>query len=250
MAPGSASTGPTWCAWAPPAMSSGHASRPSLMPLSSSGWSAAPSSSRRPARGPRRRCRHPCRELGDRRGSPDRLRCWRRPGTIDPHPLARALRHRDRARRRPTYGLSPGDADHPEPYAYIYALDPARRPAHRADSFWNAVALHGRGAPVDQRRGRVGGFLQSRPREKRSCSGASRTTVAPYPTLSSEGHGLRPHEGRKDRLAEQRRKLPDGPGVYLFRDEKGKVIYVGKAKSIKKRVASTSPTRSRAARCR
>jgi excinuclease ABC subunit C len=45
-------------------------------------------------------------------------------------------------------------------------------------------------------------------------------------------------EGRKTRLAEQRRSLPDGPGVYLFRDAKGRVIYVGKAKSIKKRVAS------------
>src|SRR3954466_10388272 len=40
------------------------------------------------------------------------------------------------------------------------------------------------------------------------------------------------------RLAEQRKNLPDGPGVYLFRDTRGKVIYVGKAKSIKKRVAS------------
>src|SRR3954452_22330107 len=45
-------------------------------------------------------------------------------------------------------------------------------------------------------------------------------------------------EGRKTRLADQRRRLPDGPGVYLFHDDKGKVIYVGKAKSIKKRVAS------------
>jgi excinuclease ABC subunit C len=39
-------------------------------------------------------------------------------------------------------------------------------------------------------------------------------------------------------LAEQRRGLPDQPGVYLFRDGKGRVIYVGKAKSIRKRVAS------------
>jgi excinuclease ABC subunit C len=39
-------------------------------------------------------------------------------------------------------------------------------------------------------------------------------------------------------LAEQRRALPDQPGVYLFRDSRGRVIYVGKAKSVRKRVAS------------
>jgi len=43
---------------------------------------------------------------------------------------------------------------------------------------------------------------------------------------------------RERRLAEQRRALPDQPGVYLFRDERGRVIYVGKAKSIRKRVNS------------
>lgn len=31
--------------------------------------------------------------------------------------------------------------------------------------------------------------------------------------------------------------LPDKPGVYYFRDQRGKVIYVGKAKNIRKRVA-------------
>src|SRR4051794_32073127 len=39
-------------------------------------------------------------------------------------------------------------------------------------------------------------------------------------------------------LAEQRRHLPDQPGVYLFRDAEARVIYVGKAKSIRKRVGS------------
>ncbi|HEY5343302.1 MAG TPA: excinuclease ABC subunit UvrC [Solirubrobacteraceae bacterium] len=43
---------------------------------------------------------------------------------------------------------------------------------------------------------------------------------------------------RKASIAEQRKRLPDQPGVYLFRDGKGRVIYVGKAKSIRKRVAS------------
>src|SRR3954454_11759436 len=49
---------------------------------------------------------------------------------------------------------------------------------------------------------------------------------------------------REERLTEQRRAVPDEPGVYLFRDQRGRVVYVGKAKSIRKRVAShfSSPT--------
>jgi excinuclease ABC subunit C len=45
-------------------------------------------------------------------------------------------------------------------------------------------------------------------------------------------------QDRTARLTEQRRALPDQPGVYLFRDRRGRVIYVGKAKSIRKRVGS------------
>jgi excinuclease ABC subunit C len=40
------------------------------------------------------------------------------------------------------------------------------------------------------------------------------------------------------KLAEQRRELPDTPGVYVFRDRAGEALYVGKANSIRKRVAS------------
>ena len=38
--------------------------------------------------------------------------------------------------------------------------------------------------------------------------------------------------------ADKRRELPDEPGVYIFRDVRGGVLYVGKAVSIRKRVAS------------
>ncbi|MEA2427455.1 MAG: excinuclease subunit, partial [Thermoleophilaceae bacterium] len=40
---------------------------------------------------------------------------------------------------------------------------------------------------------------------------------------------------REERLRAQRRSIPDSPGVYLFRDEKRRVLYVGKAKSLRKR---------------
>jgi len=43
---------------------------------------------------------------------------------------------------------------------------------------------------------------------------------------------------RAERIAQQRRELPDSPGVYLFHDGDGEIIYVGKARSIRKRVAS------------
>jgi excinuclease ABC subunit C len=40
------------------------------------------------------------------------------------------------------------------------------------------------------------------------------------------------------RLEEQLRALPTKPGVYLFRDRKGEVLYIGKAKSLRSRVRS------------
>jgi excinuclease ABC subunit C len=45
-------------------------------------------------------------------------------------------------------------------------------------------------------------------------------------------------------IAEQRRRLPDVPGVYMFTDDEGRVVYVGKSRSIKKRVASHFSSRS------
>jgi len=41
-----------------------------------------------------------------------------------------------------------------------------------------------------------------------------------------------------DRLKELIRKLPETPGVYLMKDSKGRVLYVGKAKSLRDRVST------------
>ena len=43
---------------------------------------------------------------------------------------------------------------------------------------------------------------------------------------------------RAKNLEEQRKELPDAPGVYVFRDRADEALYVGKANSIRKRVAS------------
>ena len=47
-----------------------------------------------------------------------------------------------------------------------------------------------------------------------------------------------PAPAHRDSLKAKVRALPDGPGVYLMKDRLGRIIYVGKAKSLKKRVAS------------
>ncbi|MDQ3102603.1 MAG: excinuclease ABC subunit UvrC [Actinomycetota bacterium] len=49
---------------------------------------------------------------------------------------------------------------------------------------------------------------------------------------------------RRREIDEQRRDLPDSPGVYMFMDSDGRVVYVGKSLSIRKRVASHFSSRS------
>jgi len=48
-----------------------------------------------------------------------------------------------------------------------------------------------------------------------------------------------------ERLADQLKGLPTKPGVYLFRDDKGQILYVGKAKSLRPRVRSYFQARGR-----
>ena len=42
----------------------------------------------------------------------------------------------------------------------------------------------------------------------------------------------------KEELIKFVKGFPDKPGVYLMRDGHGEIIYIGKAKSLKKRVSS------------
>lgn len=41
-----------------------------------------------------------------------------------------------------------------------------------------------------------------------------------------------------DNLSTQLKKVPDRPGVYVFKDRRGKVLYVGKGRSLRKRIQS------------
>src|SRR6266545_5501934 len=45
-------------------------------------------------------------------------------------------------------------------------------------------------------------------------------------------------EDRISKLAEKAKALPKAPGVYLMKDDKGRVIYIGKSASLRDRVCS------------
>ena len=57
------------------------------------------------------------------------------------------------------------------------------------------------------------------------------STPAASPTINAVAQ-------ERPKLAEQLRTLPDRPGVYLFKDGKGRLLYVGKAESLRDRVRS------------
>ena len=47
-----------------------------------------------------------------------------------------------------------------------------------------------------------------------------------------------PHGRSSDETAEKAKALPKSPGVYLMKDDKGRVIYIGKSASLRDRVSS------------
>ncbi|MFR1988461.1 MAG: GIY-YIG nuclease family protein, partial [Prevotellamassilia sp.] len=49
---------------------------------------------------------------------------------------------------------------------------------------------------------------------------------------------MRPHEEREQYLKGIVNNLPESPGCYQYLDDEGKIIYVGKAKNLKRRVSS------------
>ncbi len=93
------------------------------------------------------------------------------------------------------------------------------------------------------------GARDPRPR----AAGASRGPAqgdgrgGPGARIRARGGAARPHSGARggaptDRLSvdlrERVESLPAGPGVYLFKSERGKVLYVGKAQNLRSRVRS------------
>ncbi len=48
----------------------------------------------------------------------------------------------------------------------------------------------------------------------------------------------RPHSELRNTLADKLQALPERPGVYLMKDRLGRILYVGKAKNLKRRVSS------------
>ena len=58
------------------------------------------------------------------------------------------------------------------------------------------------------------------------------------PASTALGWGTESREGRLSRLLAKARELPKAPGVYLMKDHKGVVIYVGKAANLPDRVSS------------
>src|SRR5581483_11917949 len=108
----------------------------------------------------------------------------------------------------------------------------ARRPSSSTSSVRRSCAIaSGRWSPDSppRRRRSAHGMPAVRPRAV-ECAGGAPPRAPAVGRVACAGGERR----RDERLA----TVPPKPGVYLLKDRAGKVIYVGKAKSLRSRVAS------------
>ena len=93
-----------------------------------------------------------------------------------------------------------------------------------------------------------------RAQEQRPGSHGQREGDSTAAAAPCHRHYPRFHGQQVPKLEDKLKSLPAKPGVYLFRDERGEVLYVGKAKSLRPRVRSYfqagSDTRTAIARFR
>src|ERR1700742_1837797 len=71
-----------------------------------------------------------------------------------------------------------------------------------------------------------------------ACGVADQRTSLPPKLIPPRNRQTRIMEDRLEILSAKAKGLPKAPGVYLMKDDKGRVIYVGKSASLRDRVGS------------
>ena len=100
-----------------------------------------------------------------------------------------------------------------------------------------SVFIVGRAGGGGRRRHRRSFAWSPQPRGRSARPRAAPVTCRAHGGPKPDEPGADPVSPEALSVEEQRRRLPDQPGVYLFKDAREGVLYVGKATSIRKRVA-------------
>jgi hypothetical protein len=155
----------------------------------------------------------------------------REPGRREPErrePDRREPERRDPDRREPERrdpeppDPGPGDSPQREP-------DP-REPESLAED--SALPVEGAGTEIEIT---VSADLADCPPAE---AGAETTDGEAPADAPAEKTSAREREKLEERMAEKAASAPTGPGVYIFKDRRGKALYVGKAKNLRDRVRS------------